>query len=308
MNRRENGFALITVLAGLVLVAALLATTSFTAWQELRLAVNARSLERSQRAAEAGLAVALAAWGVSGLRGADSTSSLQGELPNGAGAYTVNAVPLGSGLFLLRSVGSDGVGRISREAGLLVRRLPLPLSFDAAVTTAETVTGASLIDPVDRSPPGWDCSSGGPDTVTAAREGVAEPWRSGEWGWDDLAGMAWDTLEATAELPASGLVLVRGDLVLDGGSRDGVLMVEGSLTLRGGASYAGVLMVRGELRVSPPDGAEVWGVVSASSATIEAAPGPGLSAVVYSSCAVARAAALGGGLGPVLKRPFMDLR
>jgi hypothetical protein len=296
------------VLAGLLLVAALLATTSFTAWQELRLAVNARSLERSQRAAEAGLAAALAAWGVSGLRGAESTASLQGELPNDAGAYSVSVAPLGSSLFLLRSVGWAGGGRVSREVGLLVHQLPLSWSFDAVVTTSETVTGVSLIDPVDRSPPGWDCTWGGTDTVAAAREGVVEPWWSGELGWDDLAGIAWDTLDATEQLPASGVFLVRGDLVLDGGSRDGVLMVEGSLTLRGRARYAGVLMVRDEFRVSPPDGAEVWGVVLALSATIEAGPGPGLPAVVYSACALARAAALGGGLGPVRERPFLDLR
>ncbi len=81
-----------------------------------------------------------------------------------------------------------------------------------------------------------------------------------------------------------------GDLRINGGSGQGVLLVEGNLALEGGFQFRGVLLVRGRLSILGAGG-RVLGSVRAASADIDPA-GPGGSAEVhYSSCA-ARAALL----------------
>lgn len=73
-----------------------------------------------------------------------------------------------------------------------------------------------------------------------------------------------------------------GDLRLDGGVGQGLLIVDGDLTVTHGAWFAGIVLVRGTLRV---DGASrLEGAIAAERAVLD-----GASVLRFASCAVARA-------------------
>ncbi len=82
------------------------------------------------------------------------------------------------------------------------------------------------------------------------------------------------------------LVHVDGDLRLVGGAGQGMLLVDGDLTLKTGARFEGVVVARGTVRLE--SGAQMVGVVLADQVALE-----GGSIVQYSSCAIARALVAG---------------
>jgi type II secretory pathway pseudopilin PulG len=89
------------------------------------------------------------------------------------------------------------------------------------------------------------------------------------------------------------VVHAEGDLQLTGGAGQGMLVVEGNLTLLAGARFTGVMLVRGSARFE--DGARLDGIVLADRVSLA-----GASEIQYSACAVehaSRAAA----------RPFPEL-
>lgn len=79
---------------------------------------------------------------------------------------------------------------------------------------------------------------------------------------------------------------VDGDLRLVGGAGQGMLLVDGDLTLKTGARFEGVVVARGSVHLE--SGAQVLGVVLADAVALE-----GGSIVQYSSCAVDRALVAG---------------
>lgn len=82
------------------------------------------------------------------------------------------------------------------------------------------------------------------------------------------------------------LVHAEGDLRLSGGAGQGMLVVDGSLTLAEGARFTGVLLVRGTARLEGH--ARLDGIVLADRVSLA-----GESEVRYSACAVAKAARSG---------------
>ena len=79
---------------------------------------------------------------------------------------------------------------------------------------------------------------------------------------------------------------VDGDLRLVGGAGQGMLLVDGDLTLKTGARFEGVVIARGSVRLE--SGARLMGIVLADNVSLE-----GGSIVQYSSCAVDRALVTG---------------
>ncbi len=77
-----------------------------------------------------------------------------------------------------------------------------------------------------------------------------------------------------------------GNLRLDGGRGQGVLLVDGDLELTGGVAYTGVVVVRGSLRATGLGGRITGGVLAAQA---DLGPGSGPLTVQYSSCALRRA-------------------
>jgi hypothetical protein len=96
------------------------------------------------------------------------------------------------------------------------------------------------------------------------------------------------------------VILARGDLILEGGRGQGVLLVEGDLTLTGPAEFYGVVLVRGRLRATA-EGARIlgWVGVEGGAGGAEAALLEG-TAIAFSRCAVGPAWAR---IAPVRRLP-----
>lgn len=80
------------------------------------------------------------------------------------------------------------------------------------------------------------------------------------------------------------LVFAKGDVTVHGGTGQGLLVVDGTVTVTAGATFAGVIVARGAVRVD--DGAHVYGAVRSAGGYIML---DGAS-VSFSACAVIRAA------------------
>lgn len=89
------------------------------------------------------------------------------------------------------------------------------------------------------------------------------------------------------------LVHAAGDLHLTGGAGQGMLVVDGNLTLLAGARFTGVLLVRGSARFE--NGSRLDGIVLADRVSLA-----GASEIHYSACAVEQASRAGA-------RPFPEV-
>jgi hypothetical protein len=115
------------------------------------------------------------------------------------------------------------------------------------------------------------------------RDGACERAAAGNWG----------APEAPAS-PCAGyfpLVYAPGDLRVEGGAGQGVLVVRGDLTLAEGARFYGPVLVGGTVRAE--QGTAIWGAVHARSAKWD-------GAVHYCACALLR----GLSSAPALARPL----
>ena len=161
----SRGFALAASLFALVLIAALIAGIFFAARQEMRLGENVQSAERAFDAAEAGLHSALARWDPGAYDGLSpgGSAGFSGALPLGTGSFAGRVLRLNRRLFLIESTGQDPGGLSRRTLAGLVRLVPAPLAFGAAisVTGQFEANGSILILGDDRPPPGRDCPSAG---------------------------------------------------------------------------------------------------------------------------------------------------
>jgi hypothetical protein len=96
--------------------------------------------------------------------------------------------------------------------------------------------------------------------------------------------MKWGGGACTSHYP---VVHTAGDLLVNGGRGQGLLLVDGNLTLRGGFEFFGVVLVRGAL-LSGVGGARITGAVAlASQGPI--ASSLGSIAIDFSRCAARRA-------------------
>jgi hypothetical protein len=98
----------------------------------------------------------------------------------------------------------------------------------------------------------------------------------------------------------------QSDLVLEGVRGQGVLMVNGDLTLGGGVEFRGPVLVNGTLRTSGAGG-QITGAVIARAASFGRAGVLGSPVVRYSSCAVNRALTQSAALVPLAERGWSEL-
>lgn len=103
------------------------------------------------------------------------------------------------------------------------------------------------------------------------------------------------------------IVHVDGDLELLPGRGQGILLVEGHLTLHGPYSFAGLIMVRGGLDVAPGDSAvRLNGAVFAGGVGSQTTP-PAVLSITYSKCLVSKALLSSGQLVPLRTRSWKAL-
>lgn len=287
MTRR--GFVLAAVLFALVLLAALTATGFFSALQELRAGANAAALVRASSSASTAILDAIAGWNPAeldslsiGTRTAVSVTPLAGT------TVRLDARRLSASLFMLTATAS--AGGLDRTVSALARLRGLELGTLSAVRSRHVdVSILPRISGVNQAPAGWNCSSAG-DTIASVtiQSGASDSTflQFGDRDWAAL--LAW-----IARVPAGGDSLKarywRGNLVMAGGHEAGLLVIEGDLVLDGGATIAGVVVVRGRL-VLRGAGGVVSGAVVASQIIADASFTPSGLVVMYSSCAAEAAA------------------
>lgn len=142
-----------------------------------------------------------------------------------------------------------------------------------AAHAAYVFAGPAVVTPLARLTSG----PGAPQCDTLAPNNWGDPARSGPC--------------------ANRFVIVHalGDLVIDGGAGQGIILGEGDVELRNGAQFFGLVLVRDDV-IAAIGGNRVWGAVVAGDVRRGAGAGPGdltvvagSAQIVYSSCALENA-------------------
>jgi hypothetical protein len=103
------------------------------------------------------------------------------------------------------------------------------------------------------------------------------------------------------------VVHVSGDLTLATGEGQGILLVDGDLSIGTSYSFYGVVVVRGRLQVSAsPGGAAIFGAVASGSVGTPSQPIVGVT-IRYSKCMIANALLSSGVLIPLSSRAWKQL-
>lgn len=284
----RRGFVLPTVLFGLLLLAGVVTGAWVAAFQSVRSSREAGAEARTRAAAAGAIAEVLARWNAArfdSLRigSADSISSADIESRS-----VLEVRRISHNGFTLASRTRDSLTRAER--GLLsFARLKIVAPAPVAVVRLRTAPAEELgarIDGSDTPPASWSCpTAGGPITTLTVQLYIsdADYWQlGGGWTWSALA--SW-----VSSLPAGGDSLPwrfqAGDLVLSGERFTGVLVVDGNLTLRGGASVVGIVIVRGAIIVEWL-GAAISGRVVAHEIRLASGVNPSSFQIVHSSCAL----------------------
>jgi type II secretory pathway pseudopilin PulG len=103
------------------------------------------------------------------------------------------------------------------------------------------------------------------------------------------------------------LIWAPGDLTIAGGRGQGILLVEGDLTIVGPVTFAGVVLVRGRLRTAGGPTLVAGAVLVESPDAAGAAVIDGATSIVYSRCAVGEALAAAPPLLPIARRGWVQL-
>lgn len=297
----ERGYALLSVLLVLAVLGAGLAAFAVGSHAAARIAdTRARVLE-ARAAAAAAVHAALASWPaaqVAALAPGETLGLAAGAMPGGA-RYTAAVERLAPPLALVRGYGAVQRGgalaewRVGRlvslgdDAGLaasvpaaVASAGPLTVSAGASVSADgpagvrldSTATGSVLEGVISGTPPvdlsGFDGSTPfrglapAADRVEAgaltpgpavAADGTCDETAAGNWG--DPAG---GTCGGYAPI-----IRARGDLVVDGGVGQGILIAEGALVLGPGAVFRGLVLALGDVHVTA--GATIQGALIAAS-------------------------------------------
>jgi hypothetical protein len=246
----------------------------------------------------------------------------------------VTLTRLADELFLVTAEARAGPARrqVSRAVRLDAATAPV---IAALVSSVPLDPGASAgIDSLDHSPQGWDCPTPGAPLPQAVVTDTATLARFGQFAWTTLAQRATarvgsrvtgaaprygdeecDTTDPSSwgePLRSNGgpctahypIIHASGDLTVDGGRGQGVLLVDGDLTLAGGFEFHGAILVRGAL-LSGPGGARITGTVwvAAQSATASALDG---IAIDLSRCATRKALLALAAPLPVVERSWTE--
>jgi|SRR5918992_5237121 hypothetical protein len=332
----RRGFAIATAVFTLVIVGALAMGTLFVATHERRSGSDALRQARVVMAAELGVEQTIATWSRAwnGAYARGFGRSLSMATPEGA-QLTVRLTRLADELFLVMS--DARVGRARRQVARAVRldtQEPMVIAAMSSLTPIDSNASAS-IDGVDRAPVGWDCPAPGVAVTPFAIGDSATLLRFGQFDWTAIAEAATARLTPGFVVPAPrstdqecdttvpenwgepirstggacasyyAIVHAPGDLIVDGGRGQGLLIVDGDLTLRSGFEFFGVVLVRGALR-SDVGGARITGAVAlaARGATGTSLGGIGIA---FSRCA-ARKALLGLAFPvPVVERSWYEI-
>ena len=273
--------ALVAVLAIVSLLAILAVATMSVTTRLSQGSVLATRDARLDAAASFALASALIEWRkrkFSSL-GIGSSGKIDDVVQGGPVGASVTVTRIGTEMFWIvaEAIAVDD----SRRVENLVVRLSIPLTDSMPpLVVAGDVSLSRLLNVVRDSTPG--CSPAGPDLVVGPAASVSSvdgllpsltidrnPAAVDSASLSHIGALSIATLAASADvvlaagtsiqLP-SGVVHALGDLTLAGGAGQGVLLVDGRLTLAGPVVFVGVIVARGGIQ-SAADGSDITGSI-----------------------------------------------
>jgi hypothetical protein len=324
VNGRESGIALPMALFTLAVLSGLVAGVFVFVLYSHRSGTALSGLEEAQYQAEGAAYRSLEFWDPAYLADLPPGSSVESVLGDPRGTSRVTA--FGEGIFLLEGAfaGSRGAHRV---VGISARLVAPSLVLNRALSTGSSVSidaGAA----VTMTNPGEESSCG------PAGEGSREDFGASAYeSFDEWAGRAGAVLvggvtlsphpsfsslgcDATDPLnwgdPLGGSScsgyfparLVTGDLIVQGGMGQGVLVVGGSLTMSAGFHYRGLIIVRGGLTTAGSTAEGAMQVQDSLGAGISIGAG---SEIRYSPCWLNRALLRYGTLAALTRRAWIQL-
>lgn len=315
MPRCREGFAVATAMFALVVVGALAMGTLFAATSELRAGSDAIHRARAIMAAEVGLEQTMTGWSRewNGAFARGYGRRWMFSTPEGA-SVTGSLTRLADDLYLITSDARAGPAR--RQVARVVRLDAADPRVPAALTASGPVnpSGSPGIDGADHVPARWDCPAPGAPVPSVASTDTTRALSFGQFDWATLPAVANSrvSLRVTGAAPRGTdeecdttdplnwgephkwnggscasyypVIYAAGDLVVDGGRGQGMLIVDGDLTLQAGFEFFGVVLVRGAL-FGGPGGGRITGAVLLVAQRDSASTLDGI-AIDFSRCAV----------------------
>jgi hypothetical protein len=156
--------------------------------------------------------------------------------------------------------------------------------YNDLVEMATLVLGSSTLSPVPVA---------STDSIPVCRIDITSNW--GEPGSDVVA--------CKDYFP---IIYRPGNLRLQNGRGQGILLVDGDLELAGNFTFAGIIMTRGAFRASHGTN-DVYGTVLAANATLDDINLAGTPQVQFSTCAISRALQRSGKAKPLVERAWAQL-
>lgn len=332
---RRPGFAVATAVFALLVVGALAVGSLIAATREMRSGSDTILQARAIMAAELGLESTVATWNRewNGAIARGFWRTWSSATPEGS-TTTVRLSRLTDELFLIASEARAGPARrqIARVVRLDSGDPPL-LATLAAGATVDSGSGDS-VDGSDRVPAGWECPPAGSALAPFAVADTGALLRFGHFDWSKLVELAnarisqriisaaprstdeeCDTTEPNnwgEPAKSNGgvcssyypVIHAPSDLTVDGGRGQGLLVVDGNLTLQGGVEFFGVVLVRGAL-IAGPGGGRITGAASVAGQGESRTLLNGI-AIDFSRC-TARKALLGTAIPvPVVERSWSE--
>lgn len=342
--RRRSGFVLPTVLLAMLLIATLAATLQAAVWRATRNARIGFAGERALLGADAAISTHLANWDARAFAslpiGAQSTFTP--SMPSSLAA-TVTVVRTGVDRAMIEAIATstnNGVSRtVERRVSrmLTVRNPPLPLSAPLTILGSATFAYAATVSSIDETPPGWTSECLGSDSVdaptSAASVATLRAQFDANWSkWLSLAHRTDDPTTVSSPVPIVTAVACapatgephRGTgsvaactnewgarafnapmIVTTASRHQGILMVDGDLTLNADLDVFGLLMVRGAID------ATAGRLLVHGAALVRDETGHGsrfgfASRVRYSRCALRRAYSATGAPAAVTTRGWLE--
>jgi hypothetical protein len=342
----EGGFALVAAIVVLAVIDAVLAGLAFSALQDRRLGgASVRQLQ-AFAAAETAALEPVTVRGAAGYRDLAVGATVQARGGTATGWYRGQVRRLSSVLYLSQADGFSWDWSARQRVAALLRLRPVPVDVVAPLKTlAPPLPGQPAeVGGADVVPAGWiGCPPPGPSLPAVSVPGLGAPGGCGlrclfgDLPFDSLRSFAtkivrpgrqpvvvapsgrfgscdtedpynWgDPRDAAGDcghyFPA---VWSESDLVLDGIRGQGVLMVDGDLTLGGGVEFRGTVLVKGTLKTTGAGG-QITGAAIAQAVSFGRAGLLGRPVIQYSRCAVSRALTQSATLVPLAERGWAEL-
>jgi hypothetical protein len=228
---------------------------------------------------------------------------------------------------MVREVAGSGVGRVVRirpRATVLVRPLSSPgaVRLSGGVVLRHGTPAGRFEDCADSTdtviPPDFLATSYENRAAFAARADKTIPSPAGPVtpgpsfaGRDCLRALQtnWGDPRSLANACGTYLPIIHttGDLTVLGGTGQGILVVDGDLTVSGGFSFEGLILVGGGLTVAGAGG-RITGAVQVDDERAEGSEVVGPASLNYSSCALSRALLSLGRSEPLWQRGWFQDR